>query len=136
LHRLVERGGCGRDRFQKDVDPSQRLPAVALAAAIKFEFDLMRHKRAVVAHLNPDIANRRDDAGKRGRLGGDQVDAGLLARIPCLVRHLLAKMGSGSARPAIAGAAVAIAAAPPAATDRKCRRVVSTGTAVLFSEST
>jgi hypothetical protein len=39
-------------------------------------------KDAVVPRLDFNISNGSDDAGRRGRLGADEVGAGLFARIP------------------------------------------------------
>jgi hypothetical protein len=55
---------------------SQRFAAVVFATAVIFEFDIMRHKPAVVAHLNSDVLDCRNYAGQRGRLGVNEVDAG------------------------------------------------------------
>jgi hypothetical protein len=82
-------GGRGRDRFQEGVDPTHSLLRVALGAGTVFEFHPVRHVRAVIAHLDSDVRDRRNNAGRRGRFGGDQVDTCLIARRPGILDRVV-----------------------------------------------
>jgi hypothetical protein len=78
----LEPASSVRDRVEEGVHPARHYSTIALVAGVEFQFDPMRHERAIIARLDLHVLNRRDDAGKCGRHSVEQIDTGIVQGIP------------------------------------------------------